>query len=273
MTRLPTYRSLLFVPGTREDRFDKAARAGADAIIIDLEDAVQPSRKAAARETALVWLANNSKGVDVGLRINSPRTPEGNADLAALAASGLRPAFIMVPKSQTDIDLEIVSEATGCERILAIIECGRGLHHAHEIASRSPCGILFGGVDFSASLGADLDDWDALLHARSVISAACGTAAIPAYDAPMLDVSNNAQLIETSSQSRRLGYSGRACIHPDQVEPVNDVYVPTAEELANAKGILSALEAADGGVVLFNGKMIDRPVILAAQRLIDRARP
>lgn len=272
MNAAPAYRSLLFVPGSRPDRFDKAAESGADSIIIDLEDAVLPGDKHEARNAALAWLENRAPGVEAGLRINSPRTPEGNHDLAALAASSARPAFIMVPKTQTDIDLEIVSEASGIDRILAIIECGRGLQNAYTIAARSQQGILFGGVDFSASLGAELDDWDALLHARSVLAAACSAAGIPAYDAPFLDVRDTARLTDTSQKARRLGYSGRACIHPGQISPVNFVFSPSEDELAHAKGVVAALGEADGGVVLYQGKMVDRPVILAAQRLLDRVK-
>jgi citrate lyase beta subunit len=272
MTEACSYRSLLFVPGNQPDRFDKAVASGADAIIIDLEDAVPPDRKQAARDAALDWLSGPGGNAKAGLRINSPRTLDGCLDLAALGSTTFDPAFIMIPKTQTAVDLEIAAEASGCLHLLAIVECGRGLQNAADIAAQSPCGILFGGVDFSAALGADLNDWDALLHARSIISTACGAAGIPAYDVPFLEVRNLEQLTSTSTKVRRLGYTGRACIHPAQIESVNSVFTPTSEEVERARGILNAFDTANESVVMYDGKMVDRPVVLAAKRLLERSR-
>lgn len=268
---MQTYRSLLFVPGARPERFDKAASSGADAVILDLEDSVPPSGKASARDAALGWLSTGRPSCPAGLRINSPRTAEGCADLAALAGCDAAPGFAMVPKAETPVDVEIVREVLPGVPVIAVIESPRGLSHAWEIATKSSAGVLFGGADFSACLGADLADWDAMLVARGTIAAACGGASVPAYDVPYLDVADTEGLAQATARAKALGFSGRTCIHPAQVETVNTVFTPTNAEVDEARAIVDALETAGGGAVLHRGKLVDQPIILAARRTLDRA--
>lgn len=266
-----TYKSLLFVPGARPDRFDKAAAAGADTIIIDLEDAVLPEQKTEARADALGWLAHRGDA-RAGIRINSPRTSDGCADIAALAQSGCSPDFVMVPKAETGVDMEIVGEALGHgSALIAVIESGRGLRRAFDIAKQSNAGVLFGGADYSASISADLSDWDAMIVARGTIAGACGAAGVPAYDVPYLDVKDDTGLSEQTRKSKAMGFAGRACIHPGQVETVNTVFTPSPAEILDARAIIKALEASKGGAVLHNGKLVDRPIILAAERTLAQA--
>ena len=266
-----TYKSLLFVPGARPDRFDKAAAAGADTIIIDLEDAVLPEQKTEARADALGWLGHRG-GVRAGIRINSPRTSDGCADIAALAQSGCSPDFVMVPKAETGVDMEIVGEALGHgSDLIAVIESGRGLRRAFDIAKQSNAGVLFGGADYSASISADLSDWDAMIVARGTIAGACGAAGVPAYDVPYLDVKDDAGLSEQTRKSKAMGFAGRACIHAGQVETVNTVFTPSPAEILDARAIIKALDASKGGAVLHNGKLVDRPIILAAERTLAQA--
>ncbi|MEO0981022.1 MAG: CoA ester lyase [Pseudomonadota bacterium] len=269
---MSVFKSLLFVPGARPDRFDKAAAAGADAIIIDLEDAVLPDEKSKARAETLGWLAGRAKGVVAGVRINSPRTADGCGDIAALALSGSSPDFVMVPKADTAEDLEITHEAlSGGARMAAVIETARGLENAHAIAAKAPAGLLFGGADFSAELGAELA-WGPMAYARARICAAAASAGAPAYDVPYLDVKDEAGLVAETGQSKALGFAGRACIHPAQVKPVNAVFTPTADELKEARAVIRSLKKTKGGAVLHNGKLVDRPVILAAERVIAQAK-
>ena len=266
-----TFKSLLFVPGSRPDRFDKAAASGADTIIIDLEDAVLPDAKAEARAAALEWLSDRGD-VTAGIRINSPRTADGCSDIAALAVSACSPDFVMVPKAETGVDMEIVGEALDHSApLIAVIESGRGLRRAFDIAKRSNAGVLFGGADYSASLGADLSNWDALIVARGTIAGACGAAGVPAYDVPYLDVKDPAGLEETTRQAKAMGFAGRACIHPSQVETVNVAFKPTDAEILEARAIIKTLEDSQGGAALHNGKLIDRPIILAAERTLAKA--
>lgn len=267
-----TFRSLLFVPGARPDRFDKAAASGADTIIIDLEDAVVPADKNTARSQSLDWLEARADGVIAGVRVNSPRSGDGCRDLGALTAGNARPDFVMVPKAETGVDVEIVNEVLGGEiPVIALIESGRGLRRAFDIAKEARGGVLFGGADFSASLGADLTDWDAMLVARGTITAACGAAGVPAYDVPFLDVKDEGGLTTQTRKARSMGFSGRACIHPSQVASVNTVFTPSDSEVEDARAIIKSLENAKGGAVLHNGKLVDRPVILAAERTLAQA--
>lgn len=272
----PAYRSLLFVPGSRPDRFAKAANAGADTIIIDLEDAVLPADKDTARVAVLGWAAETVPAAgNVGIRINSPRTAQGCADIAALAGSAAlaRLAFVMVPKAETGVDLEITAEALGSAvPLVAVVESGRGLAEVNAVAAAAKGGVLFGGADYSASLGADLADWDAMLTARAFIAAACAFAGVPAYDVPYLDVKDTVGLSEYTARARRMGFSGRACIHPDQVAAVNAAFTPAEAEIADARAIIAALNTSTGGAVLHKGKLVDRPIILAAERVLARAK-
>lgn len=272
---MPAYRSLLFVPGSRADRFGKAVAAGADAVIIDLEDSVLPDEKTRARSETLTWVSN-WRGMGLGIRINSPRTAAGCADIAAIAGSAgsQRADFFVVPKVETPVDLEIVREAIGRKvNIIAVIESGRALANVNAIAGEANGGLLFGGVDYSAATGADLNDWDALLTARGLIAAAAGAAGVPAYDVPALAASETEALAATIRKAKALGFSGRACIHPDQVSAVNAAFTPSPEELADARALVEAAKAAGAGAFLHKGKMIDRPVVLAAERLLSRFRP
>lgn len=265
------FKSLLFVPGARPDRFQKAAESGADTIIIDLEDAVLPDAKSEARAAAMGWLAHRG-AIKAGIRINSPRTADGCADIAALAVSGCSPDFVMVPKAETGIDLEIVHEALGHGAPLAaVIESGRGLRRAFDIAKQARAGVLFGGADFAASLGADLADWDAMLVARGTIAGACGAAGVPAYDVPFLDVKDTEGLETTTRKAKAMGFDGRACIHPAQVETVNVAFRPSPAEVVEARAVIKALKDSKGGAALHNGKLIDRPIILSAERTLAKA--
>ncbi|MEM9055576.1 MAG: aldolase/citrate lyase family protein, partial [Pseudomonadota bacterium] len=136
---------------------------------------------------------------------------------------------------------------------------------------QSPGGVLFGGADYSASLGADLSDWDAMIVARGTIAGACGAAGVPAYDVPYLDVKDAEGLRAMTMRAKAFGFSGRACIHPSQIDVVNDVFSPSEEEVSEAKAIIAALKASEGGAVLQKGKLVDRPIILAAQRILAKS--
>jgi citrate lyase subunit beta/citryl-CoA lyase/(S)-citramalyl-CoA lyase len=265
------YRSLLFVPGTRPDRFDRAAEAGSDGMIIDLEDAVAPDDKGRARSSALDWLKQVKSAVQAGLRINSPRTQWGCVDIAALAETGIQPAFVMVPKAHTGADVDIVREALGgTVPVLAVIESARGLEDARSVADAAD-GVLFGGADLAAELGVPMA-WEGLAYARGRIVAATAQAHIPAYDVPFLDVKDLDGLAESTRRARDVGFSGRACIHPSQIETVNDAFTPSPEAVAEAEAIIAAYEAAEGGVALHDNKMIDAPIVLAARRLVAKPR-
>jgi len=266
-----TYRSLLFVPGARPDRFAKAFAAGADAVCIDLEDAVPPPEKAAARAATLAVLAEDRPTRPaVGLRLNALRTAAGVADLAALALSNARPDFVMMPKvahAQEAAIIADVLESNG-PLIWPIIESAAGLEQAYAIAAAPRIGgVLFGGADFAADLGVAVE-WEPLFLGRATVVAAAARAGVEALDVPYLDVEDDAGCEAEARRSRGLGFTGKACIHPRQLGPVKSAFTPTVEERARAQRVLDAFAAAGGAAALLDGKLIEAPVVRAAKRVL-----
>jgi citrate lyase subunit beta/citryl-CoA lyase/(S)-citramalyl-CoA lyase len=260
------WRSLLFVPGARPERFGKALSAGADAVCIDLEDAVPPEGKERARAAVLDCLRG---GAEVGVRINALDTLWARADIEAL--SELSPHFVMVPKVANAEELRVALVALGQPNIVAVVESGDGLRSAWEIAAVPGVGaILFGAADYSADIGAELA-WEPMLYARGALAAACGRARKPLLDVPYLDVDDDAGLIETTRRARAMGFTGRACIHPKQIAGVHAAFSPSAAEVARARRVLEAFDAARGGAALLDGKLVELPVVLQARRVLAAA--
>lgn len=266
-------RSLLFVPGSKPDRFGKALAAGADITCIDLEDSVAPAGKDAARAAALSFIAEQGAPAGLWLRINPVRSAVGLADLLSVLDSAQGPATLMLPKLSDPADLALVDEVLGDRplRLVPLIETAAGLRNAAAIA-KGPrvSGILFGAVDLSAELGCTLD-WEPLLHARSTLVAAAAEGGIGLLDVPSIDVADLEGLRASTARSKALGFTGRACIHPSQVAVVNDVYTPTEAEITRARRVVDAFAAASGGVALLDGKLIELPVVRAARRVLDAA--
>ena len=153
-----------------------------------------------------------------------------------------------------------------------LVETPEGLMRAWEIAAAPAVGgVLFGAFDYSAEVGCEMS-WEPLLFARSQIAAACARAGVEALDAPPAAVGEDEALVAETDRARRLGFTGRACIHPSQVGPVNAAYTPSAEELAKAQAVVTAFDAAAGGPALLDGKLIELPVARAARRILERAR-
>ncbi len=266
------FRSLLFVPGARADRFAKAAASGADAVCIDLEDAVAPHLKADAREAAIQYLADPDAGAAIGLRVNALDTELWRPDLDALVAAGVTPAFVMVPKASGTDDIETVRAALGeqCPPLWPLVETPEGLLEAPAIARAvgETGGVMFGGADYSASIGSDMG-WDALAFARGAIVNAAAIAGCATMDVPYLDVKDEDGLDAETTRVKSMGFTGRACIHPAQVSAVNRIFTPSADEVSKAEKIAAAYNAADGGVALLDGRLIEKPVLRAAQRILD----
>jgi (S)-citramalyl-CoA lyase len=263
-------RSLLFVPGSRPERVLKALGSGADAICIDLEDAVPPMQKNEARAVAFAVLGGMPPGpVRVGVRINDPATAWGEADLAAMP-QGRRPDFIMTPKAD-DASVAGLLGRIGGLPLWPLVETAQGLRDAWAICARPGVeGVLFGAFDYVASLGCEMS-WEALLHARSQLAAARALCDIQLLDSPEGDVADDDGLKASSARARALGFTGRACIHPRQVPVVNEVYTPDAAQVAHARRILEAFER-DPGAALLDGKLVEAPVALRARRLLQGVR-
>ena len=266
------WRSLLFVPGSRPDRFEKALAAGADVVCIDLEDAVAPDGKDAAREAVLGFIANRSSGEGpvLGLRVNAVGTPEGERDLDALGGAN-RADFVMIPKVVDTGDVEAVRTSFGRDAIVTVLESARGILEAEHIADHpAVIAALYGAIDLAADIGCSLD-WEAHLYGRSRCALAFGAAGKPVFDTPFLDVKDAEGLKEMTRRAARLGIHARSAIHPAQIAPIHEALAPSTEEIAHARRVVEAFEAAESGVALLDGKMIELPVIKSARRVLARA--
>ena len=279
----PICRSILFVPGDRPDRFGKALAAGADAICIDLEDAVPPSRKDQARRSVARflnqrlagsgegWTEETSSAAPVVVRVNDPAGGEGERDAVALADCRPPDSF-MIPKVRTAEDVQVASRALPAAALLPLIETARGLENAVDIAARDGvAGLIFGGFDLAIELGAE-PGWEALLYARSRVVHAAALGGVSATDMPRRDFGEMAVLREEAKRARDLGFAGKAAIHPAQIPVIHEIFTPSPDEVRRARDILEADRTAGGGAVALDGKMVDRPVVEAARRIIQRAR-
>lgn len=269
---MPSFRSLLFVPGSRPDRFVKAAASGADAVCIDLEDAVAPQEKDAARRATLAYLAAPAQGRIVGFRINALTTLDSFRDVVAFADSAAKPAFLMIPKTAAASDLHRLRAALGsrCPALWPLVEGPEALAALPAIAAAAAPdgGVMLGGVDYAAAIGAEMS-WDALFHVRASLIAATAAAGCASIDAPFLDTADAAGLEAETRRVRALGFAGRACIHPAQVGIINGIFTPSATELSKAERIAAAFAAAEGGVALLDGALVERPVFEAARRVLS----
>ncbi|HEY8857315.1 MAG TPA: CoA ester lyase [Rugosibacter sp.] len=261
-------RSFLFVPGNRPERFVKALDSGADAIIIDLEDAVAAEEKAAAR-TALMQTAFTRTDVLVYLRINAVDTPWFADDLRVLRHAGICGVFL--PKAEYAEEIARVRAHTAC-RVIPIIETATGLRHMPQIARASGVERLaFGSIDFQLDIDCDGSD-TALLYARSQLVVVSRWAGLLApIDGVTLAMGDEARVVADARYAKALGMGGKLCIHPGQVGAVNTTWQPTPEEIIWAHKVLAAGDAAGANAVAVNGVMIDRPLLLKAQRIIARS--
>lgn len=272
-----TPRSMLFVSGEKAERFPKALRAGADVVCIDLEDAVHPNRKAAARGAALEWLEANSPAdsAAIALRINGVHTDDGRQDLSALRASGVRLDWLLVPKVEDPVDLQELRAYTGerFRRLVALIESPRGIEAAFAIAQAAGLGaLMLGGADLSAELGARFC-WEGLLYARGRLVNAAKAAGLQAWDVPHLDPADSAGLAEETRRVLALGYDCKTAIHPQQIATIHSAFIPTPAELEWAQALLQAMPVGEAsGALVFRDRMVDAPILRRARRVVELAR-
>ncbi len=260
-------RSLLFVPSSRPDRFDKALAAGADAVILDLEDAVAPDDKDRARSAVAAWLAPDRSAV---VRINGAGTPWFRDDLALCGRPGV--SAVMLPKTERAADVAAL-RAAGAPGVVALLESAAGFAAIDAIAGAA--GVLrlaFGSLDIQLDLGMRDAREDELLYFRSRVVLASRLAGLqPPIDSVSTAIDDAEQLREDAQRARRLGFGGKLCIHPRQVEGVNRHFAPTEAERAWARRVLEAADASGGAAVALDGRMIDTPVILRARAILEDA--
>lgn len=280
-------RTLLFVPGNQERRLEKASQVPADALILDLEDSVPPSEKDSARKMVAASIHGlASTGKEVFVRINSLATLYAIPDIKAVVTGGL--SGICLPKSESANDIHradvLLTDAekeagleVGSTGLLALVETPRGIINAHEIASASHriLGVSFGAEDYALEMGINrTKEGSEIYYPRMVIVIACHAANVLAIDCVYTDVRDTDGLIKEARAVARMGFQGKAVIHPDQVRPVNQAFVPSEEEVAEAQRVVQAFEAAVAqgqASTSLDGKMVDSPVAERARKLLVRA--
>jgi citrate lyase beta subunit len=266
---LATARSLLFAPGLEERKLQKALGAGADAVVADLEDAVPAGEKEAARAVARRVLEGRATRSLVAVRPNAVGTAHWEADLEAV--SGLELDALVLPKATPEA---VTALGPDGPPVIAIVETALGLRQAFETA-RLPrvAALVLGAVDLGAELGLEpRADGLEVLYARSqlVVDSAAARIRSP-FDLVHVDIRDDEGLEAEARLARSLGFRGKACIHPAQIEIVNRVFSPTEEEQEHARRVIEAYEhaLADGrGVVALDGEMIDLPVVERARRVL-----
>lgn len=269
---LPVGPALLFCPGDRPDRFAKAA-ARADAVILDLEDAVAPDRKQAAREAVAAHELDPARTI---VRVNPPATSDFTADVDALAA--LRPRWVMLPKAGSVAEVDRLVAAIPSAKVLVLCETARGILAAPALAAHPDVvALMWGGEDLVADLGGtssrgeDGSYREVVSHARTAVLLAARAHGRSAIDAVHLDLADHDGLRAEAVDAAASGFTATACLHPDQVGVVREAYAPSAEEVERARELLDAAERAGSGVFAHDGRMVDGPLLRHARTLLARA--
>ena len=256
-------------------------------ITADLEDAVAPTDKETARQQMMAFFATMGRGQtqtnadEAGeavaapepiLRINSIRTAEGLADLQAVLAASTPPPALMLPKVKSADEIRLYDDLLAPHphiQLHVIIETNEGLEDCYAIAraSQRVASLLFGGVDLAADLRLEAN-WEGLLYGRSRVVHAAASAGIDVLDVPYLNFSDTAGLEAEAEASKRLGFTGKAAVHPRQIPIINRCFSPTPAQIAEAERVVSAFAAQGSGVVVLDGKLIERPVLRTMHRIL-----
>lgn len=273
-------RSLLFAPANRPELVAKLPRSGPDGVVLDLEDAVPPAEKERARELAprgVADLIDAAPQLLLFVRVNAPGGELLEADLEALTP-GL--TGVVVPKLESaeqvgQLRASLEARGLGRLRLLAGIETAAGVAAARGVAAAGVAGVYFGAEDFIADMAGERTESNLeVLHARSEVALASRLGGAVALDQVVVDIRDLERVRRESAEARALGYSGKLCIHPDQVPAVNEAFTPTEAELDRSRRLVEAYEAAGGeqrGVIQFEGQMIDRPLVRRARSVLVRA--
>jgi (S)-citramalyl-CoA lyase len=267
-------KSWLFTPATKADRFGRSAEVHADALIIDLEDAVALLDKQKARTAALQYLEQPAQGrLPCALRINAPVTRTGIEDLHSLLESSAAPEYIILPKCDSPAFIRMVrtllDQAAKDTEIIALIESAKAVEALPDIVGSEvrPVALMFGAADMEADLGAKTG-WEPLLFVRSRIVQVAASAGIVAVDSPFFDIADLEGLKKETTAARDLGFHGKAAIHPKQISVINDVFAPSDEEVAKARQILAVNQQGVGSV---DHQMVDEAIARKARLTLERA--
>jgi citrate lyase subunit beta/citryl-CoA lyase len=280
-------RSMLFVPGDRPERFGKALGSGADAVICDLEDAVTPATRPQARLHVADLLRSSERAVPLWVRINPVQTDDALADLAAVAAA--RPDGIVLPKARNGADLHLLDHwlealevqhghPRGCIKVIALItETAQAVLNGPTFAAPPArvIGYTWGAEDLAADVGASANrtaegEFEFTFRlARSSCLLMAAAAGIAAYDTTDIEFRDTPAVERRAQASRRDGFVGKLAIHPAQLAPIHAAFAPTNDEVTWARRVIELMSAAGGqGAVALDGRMIDRPHVRQAERIL-----
>ena len=268
-------RSFLFVPGSSPLRFFKALASGADAVIIDLEDAVPLTEKTAARAALLSFWPSvaSDQRARLLVRVNPAQSEFFAQDLTLMQA--LKPAGVMLAKAERVLDLAAVGAALGPQAVLLpLVESAAGFEAVNQLAAAPQvCRLAFGNIDFQADLGMACGPDEAELQpVRFGLVLASRLAGIAApVDGVTLRTDDDDLIAADTQRALRSGFAAKLCIHPRQIDAVHKAFEPSPQELDWARRVVEASASANGGAVQLDGKMIDRPVLLLAQRKLAMA--
>ena len=272
--RLRACRSFLLTPGSQPHTFLSSRAASADAIIVDLESTVAPEDKKRARENALTWMRGPTSADFVRIvRINSPRSAEGLRDLLALHESGEEPDAIVIPKCESAEEIRLVADvlagAQSTIGIIPMVELARAVFAVERMAAahQRVCGLFLGGGDLAADLGAE-GSWENLLFARSHIVAAAATSGIAAIDVPYFK-SDYTGLKSEAVASRKLGMTGKAALHAQQLAAINSIFTPSADAVTHAYLVAAAWKS--NGTPVPNGHVLEPAMLREAERVLGIA--
>ena len=275
INKLRVRRSFIFTPGLQPEMFPKALVSGADMVCIELEDGIAIKDKDIARKNTINALKTLEVKTDVELvvRINCQRTKFGLLDLEAFVSSEIKIKAIMLPKVKTPDEIKFIDDLlTDCNLdtdLHVIMETNEALENIYDIAhaSKRTVALYFGGVDMAAELRVD-NKWENLLYARSKLVHAGASAGLDVIDVPYLDLENMDGMKKEAELVKNLGFTGKGSIHPKQIKILNEVFTPPEDEIVKAKKILEQFNNSNTGLVVIDGKLIEKPVLREMQRKI-----
>ena len=272
-------RSFIFTPGIKPEMFPKALASGADMVCIELEDGIAPQDKEQARINTLKIFEENqaNDGVERIVRINCIRERFGLEDVQAILSTDTPPPSLMMPKVRTPDEViildQLLTERGHNTSLHVIIETNSALENAFQIAQSSERieALFFGGIDMAAELRCK-NNWDSLIYARSRVVHAAASAGLDAIDVPYLDLTDLDGMKILASKAKDLGFSGKGSIHPKQIGPINEIFTPSNDEILRAKKIIETFENAGTGLVVIDGKLIEKPVMREMYRIVSIAK-
>ena len=275
LNKLKVRRSFIFTPGLHPEMFPKAIESGADMVCIELEDGIAINDKTEARKNTIEALKTLEVKNDVELvvRFNNQRTKFGLLDLEAFISSKINLKAIMLPKVKTPDEITFIDDLlTDCDLdtdLHVIMETNEALESIYNIAhaSKRIVGLYFGGVDMAAELRVP-NEYKNLIYARSRLVHAGASVGVDVIDVPYLDLEDMDGMKKEAELVRDLGFTGKGSIHPKQINMLNEIFTPSKEEIIKAKKIVDQFNESDTGLVVIDGKLIEKPVLREMQRKI-----